>query len=609
MAALYRVTHLKRKADIDAVARTGAAIEHVEHGELTVSATPAEVRAITRLGLRTVPLAGTPELGTLDFPAADAAYHNHAETLAAVDAIVAAHPGIARKQVIGTSYEGRAIVALKISDNVGTDESEPEVLFTANQHAREHLTVEQALFVADLLTGQYGTDARITRLVDSREFWIVPMVNPDGVEYDVATGVYQSWRKNRQPNTGSKYVGTDLNRNWGYKWGCCAGSSTYPSSDTFRGSAAFSAPETRAVRDFVLGRRVGGVQQIKAAIDFHAFSELVLWPFGYTTSDVAPGMTADQNLMFTTIGQQLAATNGYTPEQASDLYLTDGTINDWLWGDQGVVNFTFELYPTDDAINFYPPASVIPAQTARNREAVLMFSEYADCPYRAIGKASTYCPAADDFSMATSPSTGSVTAGGSVTTTVTTTVTAGSAQSVTLSAGGLPPGASAIFFPPTITAGQSATMTVTAGASTAPASYAVTVTGTGSGVTRSTRYALDVDGRPGCSASNDTDLAIPELATVASPVTVTGCGGNAGAASSVEVHIVHPYIGDLMVSLVAPDGTEYVLHNRAGGGADNIDKTFPVDLSSEGANGTWYLKMSDAATGDTGYLDRWKLSL
>src|SRR5690606_37321069 len=77
--------------------------------------------------------------------------------------------------------------------------------------------------------------------------------------------------------------GTDLNRNWGYKWGCCGGASDNPSSETYRGSAPFSAPETAALRDFVNSRVVDGTQQIKAAIDFHTYSELVLWPFGHTT--------------------------------------------------------------------------------------------------------------------------------------------------------------------------------------------------------------------------------------------------------------------------------------------------------------------------------------
>jgi hypothetical protein len=131
------------------------------------------------------------------------------------------HPAILRKTSLGTSYEGRDIPVIKISDNVATDENEPEVLYTAHQHAREHLTVEMALYLIKQLTDNYGTDARITGVVNSREIWIVPDMNPDGREYDIATGAYRSWRKNRQPNSGSSNIGTDLNRNWGYNWGCC----------------------------------------------------------------------------------------------------------------------------------------------------------------------------------------------------------------------------------------------------------------------------------------------------------------------------------------------------------------------------------------------------
>ena len=87
----------------------------------------------------------------------------------------------------------------------------------------------------------------------------------------------------------------------------------------------------------------------------------------------------------------MAATNGYTPEQASDLYIADGTIGDWTWGNQGIFSYTFEMFPTTSNPGFYPSASVIPAQTSRNREAVLRLEEIADCPYRSIGKESQYC--------------------------------------------------------------------------------------------------------------------------------------------------------------------------------------------------------------------------
>ncbi|GIJ75910.1 Zinc carboxypeptidase [Micromonospora phaseoli] len=399
-AVPYRVLGPKTLADRNAVARTGAAIDYSEHGVLHISATRAEAAAITRLGFRLEAIAALPtdrgqaegDVGIFGFPAADSNYHDYPEMIAAVNKVVADHPTIARKISIGTSYEGRDLVAVKISDNVATDENEPEILFNAQQHAREHLTVEMAIYLLNLFTDSYGSDSRVTSLVNNREIWIVPSVNPDGSEYDIATGSYRSWRKNRQPNSGSSYVGTDLNRNWSYNWGCCGGSSGSTSSDTYRGPSAFSAPETQALRNFVNSRVVGGVQQIKANIDFHTYSQLVLWPYGYTYNNTAPGMTTDQYNTFATIGQQMAATNGFTPQQSSDLYVTDGSSIDWMWATHGIWAYTFELYPgSASGGGFYPPDEVIPQQTSRNREAVLILSEYADCPYRAIGKQADYC--------------------------------------------------------------------------------------------------------------------------------------------------------------------------------------------------------------------------
>jgi carboxypeptidase T len=251
-----------------------------------------------------------------------------------------------------------------------------------------------AIYLMDLFTGEYGVDQRVTDVVDRRVLWIVPTVNPDGSEYDIAGTTYRSWRKNRQPNPGSRFIGTDLNRNWDYLWGCCGGSSVNTSSDTYRGPSAFSAPETRVLRDFVLSRRIGGEQMIKTNIDFHSYSELILWPFGFTKADTFEGLDADQEATFRTLGVQMAETNGYKPEQASDLYITDGGSIDWMWGSQGIWAYTFELFPgTASGGGFYPPASIIDRETERNREASLLIAEYADCPYRVIGKDTEYCGA------------------------------------------------------------------------------------------------------------------------------------------------------------------------------------------------------------------------
>jgi len=374
------------------IASTGALILEVGHDYVLAEATPAEKKAIEKkLGI-TIAEPTQLEAGTLAFPSADSAYHDYAEMVTEIQQAESDHGAIFDLFSMGTSYEGRTIWAGKISDNVGTDEAEPEVLFTHHQHAREHLTVEMALYTLKMLTDEYGSNQQVTDLVNSREVWMVFDMNPDGGEYDIATGTYRSWRKNRQPNAGSSNVGTDLNRNWGYRWGCCGGSSGTTSSETYRGASAFSAPETAVVRNFINGRVIGGEQQITVAIDFHSYSELILWPYGYTYTDVPADMNIDDYNTMVTMGQAMAATNGYTPEQASDLYITDGTINDWEYGQHRILNYTFEMYPrTSSQGGFYPGDEVIPTQTSRNRAAILYLLDKAACPYDVIGKGAQYC--------------------------------------------------------------------------------------------------------------------------------------------------------------------------------------------------------------------------
>ncbi|MEV7896865.1 M14 family metallopeptidase [Streptomyces cyaneofuscatus] len=395
----YEITGRTTPAARTEILRAGVTIDEVHDHGIVISASTAQAKQLRAKGhlLEALPAPdahahGEEGVGALDFPPADSRYHNYAEMTAAIDARIAANPSIMSKRVIGKTYQGRDIVAIKISDNVATDEAEPEVLFTAHQHAREHLTVEMSLYLLREFAAGYGSDSRITQAVNGRELWIIPDMNPDGGEYDIASGSYRSWRKNRQPNSGSTAVGTDLNRNWAFKWGCCGGSSSSPSSDTYRGRAAESAPETKVVADFVRSRVVGGKQQITAAIDFHTYSELVLWPFGYTYNDTAPGMTADDRNAFAAVGQKMAASNGYTAEQSSDLYITDGSIDDWLWGSQKIFGYTFEMFPRSaSGGGFYPPDEVIERETSRNRDAVLQLIENADCMYRSIGKEAQYC--------------------------------------------------------------------------------------------------------------------------------------------------------------------------------------------------------------------------
>lgn len=388
----YRVEGVRGREARTAIARLGVAIDLVEADAIVVSAGAADLPRIRALGHRVTALAPD-DVTTLDFPSADSGYHNYTELTNEVAAVATANPGLVRRFSLGRSYEGRELWAAKISDAVATDEAEPESLIQCGQHAREHLTIEMCLYLLNELTRTYGSDARVRNVVDTREIWLVFNLNPDGSEYDVATGSYRSWRKNRQPNSGSRYVGTDLNRNWDYRWGCCGGSSGRTSSSTYRGPSPFSAPETARLRDFVNSRVVGGVQQIRTSIDFHSYSELVLWPFGFTYADTTTGMSRAEYDTFVALGRTMAASNGYTAQQASDLYITDGDYPDWAWGVHRIFAFTFEMYPRTSSPGFYPPDEVIGRETARNRDAVLYLLEQSDCPYRAIGAQAQFCAA------------------------------------------------------------------------------------------------------------------------------------------------------------------------------------------------------------------------
>jgi carboxypeptidase T len=317
--------------------------------------------------------------------------------VAELDQAVADHPAIVQKLSIGKTYKGRDIWAAKISDNVEVDEPEPEVLFDGLHHAREHLTAEQTLAILRWFTDEYGSDETITKLVDTREIWIVFMVNPDGGQFDLTGDPYRAWRKNRQPNAGTTAVGTDLNRNYDYRWACCGGSSGNPSSNTYRGPKPFSAPETRAMRDFISSRVIGGRQQIRTAITFHTAGEEILWPYGYTKTDVPGDMTIDDQAALVAIGRKMAKTNGYEPKQSSSLYVTDGDAIDYAYGRHRIFMYTFEMYPSHAQVSstarFYPPDEVIGRETERNRAAILMLTQYASCPYAAIGKSASHCGA------------------------------------------------------------------------------------------------------------------------------------------------------------------------------------------------------------------------
>jgi Zn-dependent metalloprotease len=218
----------------------------------------------------------------------------------------------------------------------------------------------------------------------------------------------------------------------------------------------------------------------------------------------------------------------------------------------------------------------------------------------------------NDFSISVSPSSGSVAAGSAATTTVSTATTAGSAQTVALTASGLPSGATATFTPASVTSGSSSTLQIATTASTPSGTYPITITGTGA-ATHTAAYSLTVTGGTGgsCTGTNGTDVSIPDAgAAVTSTITISGCGRAPSTSSTIAVNIVHTYRGDLVIDLIAPDGSSYRLKNSSGiDSADNVNTTYTANLSGEAADGAWKLQVRDVYRVDTGYINTWTLTL
>ncbi|MCB0403439.1 MAG: zinc carboxypeptidase [Bdellovibrionales bacterium] len=352
------------------IADVGVALDGIFSDSVTFIGTDADINRVHQLGFA-LERTELPERMVDDFPSSDNAFHNYAETNAVLDQLVSQHPDIVSKHVIGQSVEGRDINGIRISSSAAVD-ALPTAIFIGCHHAREHLSVEVPLMLAQYLVAQYDSNPRVKEMVDTREIWVVPMLNPDGAEYDISSGSYKWWRKNRRQNSGSSY-GVDLNRNYGKGFGG-PGSSSSPNSDTYHGPSAFSEPETAAVRDFVRARN-----KTTVLLSFHTFSELVLWPWGHTEDLISD---AKDRSVFETMGRKMASWNRYTPQKSSDLYVASGDTTDWAYDELKIFAFTFELSPSSlFGGGFYPGASAIQPTFTENLEPTLYLIENAADPY------------------------------------------------------------------------------------------------------------------------------------------------------------------------------------------------------------------------------------
>ncbi|CAG2109692.1 unnamed protein product, partial [Medioppia subpectinata] len=263
-------------------------------------------------------------------------YQRLAKIHAFLDAITAQYPNIAGVESVGLSHEERDLKLIRIG--VGQqNKNKPIIFMEAGIHAREWISPATVQFFAQELVQKYGTDSDVTDLLETFDFYILPVLNVDGYEYTHTNS--RLWRKTRQPS-GSGCYGADPNRNFGYKWGG-EGASTNPCSDTYRGSKAFSEPETKAVSDYVLSLGT----KVRAYFAVHSYGQYWLYPWGYTSALTKDDKDLNRlgNIAIAELAKKYKTK--YTIGTSTNvLYAAAGGADDWAYGSGNIkYAYTVEL--------------------------------------------------------------------------------------------------------------------------------------------------------------------------------------------------------------------------------------------------------------------------
>lgn len=296
-------------------------------------------------------------------------YLTFAEYEAAMASWASTYSSIVSLESIGTTWEGRDIWLLKISDNVGVDESEPEVMMISLQHAREWLAGMTLYGITENLITQYGIDAEVTDLVDNLEIFVILVANPDGYVYTHTSDRF--WRKNRRIN-GDGTFGVDTNRNWPWAWSA----SDPTSSNTYGGPAPKSEPETVALDNWVLSRG----SELVGFLNYHTYGTRVMhnWASNYSlppNTDVMGPLAHDMALAIESVNGQRMRNGSWSVTLE---YVGAGATIDYIHAQIGIPCFTLELRPGDGASGGFAPTgdSIAPSQS-ENIEGNKVFLEWA----------------------------------------------------------------------------------------------------------------------------------------------------------------------------------------------------------------------------------------
>jgi len=287
-----------------------------------------------------------------------------------LDDLVTGYPDLVTKKTIGRTVEQRAINGITITSSKNKD-SKIGIVYNGGQHAREWISQMTNAWIAHELVTRYGKDEKITQFVDAIEWTIIPIVNADGYVYSWTTD--RMWRKNRRYNANSWFncYGVDTNRNWDFQWNK-GGSSSDTCSEAYMGPSPFSEPEETVLAEYI--RAQGNV---KGYIDFHAYSQLWMIPWGYTTA-----LTKDNNVQMQAARACVAALQAVYGTQfqlgpiATTIYPASGSSVDWVYGVTNVtISFAVELRDTG-RFGFLLPADQIVPSGRETMAAVEAMAEF-----------------------------------------------------------------------------------------------------------------------------------------------------------------------------------------------------------------------------------------
>ncbi|XP_074051231.1 carboxypeptidase A4-like [Macrotis lagotis] len=292
------------------------------------------------------------------------AYHSLEEIYQEMDRIACHYPNLVSRLEIGHSFEKRPLYVLKFSTGQG---KRPAIWLNTGIHAREWITHATGIWMARKIASDYGNEPNITSILDHMDIFLMPVVNPDGYVYTQTKN--RIWRKTRSHIPGNKCVGVDPNRNWDVNFSGKGGSDD-PCSEIYRGPNPFSEVEVKSVVDFIKSHG-----NFKSFIDIHSYSQLLMYPYGYTCSKAPDSEELDK------VGRKAAKAlfSLYNTEYrvgniCSTVYPASGSSIDWAYKNKIKYSFTFELRDTGHYGFLLPANQILPTaeETWLGLQAIMM---------------------------------------------------------------------------------------------------------------------------------------------------------------------------------------------------------------------------------------------